>query len=131
MNQLTQLAKTTLLPATQQQVAERIPMEDAIKHIHANNLSLAEEKQAWLNYISFEVERGEPQRARLLYERALISLDLDLPFWLSYIDFIQQTLKDTSLVRAKFESRRASINSQNAGDLVELMIEHAMFEEEQ
>ena len=41
------------------------------------------------------------------------------------------TLKDASLVRAKFESRRASINSQNVGDLVELMIEHAMFEEEQ
>ena len=34
-------------------------------------------------------------------------------------------------MRAKFESRRSSINSQNIGDLVELMIEHAMFEEEQ
>lgn len=35
------------------------------------------------------------------------------------------------MVRAKFESRRASENSQNVGDLVELMIEHALFEEEQ
>ena len=70
-------------------------------------------------------------RARLIYERALISLDLDLQFWLSYVNFIHQTLRDPSLVRAKFESRRASINSQNIGDLVELMIEHAMFEEEQ
>ena len=34
-------------------------------------------------------------------------------------------------MRAKFESRRASTNSQNIGDLVELMIEQAMFEEEQ
>ena len=50
-------------------------------------------------------------RARLLYERALISLDLDLQFWLSYVNFIHQTLRDPSLVRAKFESRRASINS--------------------
>ena len=41
-------------------------------------MSLAEEKQAWLSYINFEIEKGEPVRARLLYERALISLDLDL-----------------------------------------------------
>lgn len=34
-------------------------------------------------------------------------------------------------MRAKFENRRASINSQNAADLVEVMIEHALFEEEQ
>lgn len=94
-------------------------------------MSLAEEKQAWLAYISFEIEKGEPSRARLLYERALISLDLDLQFWLGYVNFIQHSLKDTSLARAKFESRRASMSSQNVGDLVELMIENAMFEEEQ
>ena len=73
---------------TQQQVAERVPFEDAIKHIHANNLSLADEKQAWLSYINYEIAKDEPMRARLLYERALISLDLDLQFWLSYISFI-------------------------------------------
>ena len=90
---------------------ERIPFEDAIKQIHAANLSLADEQQAWMSYIKFEMDKDEPVRARLLYERALISLDLDLQFWLSYINFIQLTLKDPSLVRAKFESRRASINS--------------------
>jgi len=36
-----------------------------------------------------------------------------------------------SLARAKFESRRSSTSSLNVGDLVELMIENAMFEEEQ
>jgi len=36
-----------------------------------------------------------------------------------------------SLARAKFESRRASTSSLNVADLVELMIENAMFEEEQ
>jgi hypothetical protein len=92
-------------------VNERIPFEDAIKQIHAANLSLADEQQAWMSYIKFEMDKDEPVRARLLYERALISLDLDLQFWLSYINFIQLTLKDPSLVRAKFESRRASINS--------------------
>ena len=75
------------------------------------NLSLIDEKKAWLDYINFEIGCDEMVRARLLYERALVSLDLDHQFWLSYINFIQQTLKDASLVRAKFESRRASINS--------------------
>lgn len=131
MDQLVALAQSQLLPVTKMAVGERLPFEETIKQIHAQNLSLADEKQAWLSYISFEVQRDEPDRARLLYERALISLDLDLQFWLNYCSFIQTTLKDASLVRAKFESRRASINSQNVGDLVELMIEHAMFEEDQ
>lgn len=72
----------------QKQVTERVPFEDAIKHIHANNLSLADEKEAWLSYINFEITKEEPMRAKLLYERALISLDLDLQFWLAYIAFI-------------------------------------------
>lgn len=52
-------------------------------------MSLFDEKKAWLSYIAFEISKDEPSRARLLYERALISLDLDLQFWLSYISFIQ------------------------------------------
>ena len=72
----------------QKQVTERVPFEDAIKHIHANNLSLADEKEAWLSYINFEITKEDPMRAKLLYERALISLDLDLQFWLAYIAFI-------------------------------------------
>ena len=72
----------------QKQVTERVPFEDAIKHIHANNLSLADEKEAWLSYINFEITKEEPMRAKLLYERALISLDLDSQFWLAYIAFI-------------------------------------------
>lgn len=69
-------------------MAERVPFEDEIKQIHATNMSLADEKRAWLGYICFELEKGEPNRACQLYERALISLDLDLHFWLSYIGFI-------------------------------------------
>jgi hypothetical protein len=77
------------LKVTEQQVIERLPYEDAIHKIHAANLSLADEKQSWLSYIKFEMDKDEPVRARLLYERALISLDLDLQFWLSYVNFIQ------------------------------------------
>ena len=36
-----------------------------------------------------------------------------------------------TLARAKFENRKASIGAYNTGDLVELIIENAMFEEEQ
>ena len=35
------------------------------------------------------------------------------------------------MARAKFENRKASIGAYNTGDLVELTIENAMFEEEQ
>ena len=55
-----------------------MPFEEAIKRILTEELSVADEKQAWLSYIAFEVQRGEPDRARLLYERALISVDQDL-----------------------------------------------------
>ena len=89
------------------------------------------EKQAWLSYITFEINKQEFQRARLLYERALLSLDSDLQFWLLYVNFIQRRLKDVTLARAKFENRKASIGAYNTGDLVELTIENAMFEEEQ
>ena len=95
------------MPAIRNKVFDRVPFEDEIKLIHKSNRSLADEKRAWLSYIRFELDAGEPLRARLLYERALISLDLDHSFWMEYVEFIQKTLKDPSLVRAKFESRRA------------------------
>ena len=66
-----------------------------------------------------------------MYERALLSLDSDLQFWLLYVSFIQRQLKDVSLARAKFEMRKASVGAYKVGDLCELTIENAMFEEEQ
>ena len=45
------------------------------------------------------------KRARLLYERGLISLDRDVYFWISYVQFIEKNLKDPALVRAKFENK--------------------------
>ncbi len=71
------------------------------------------------------------QRAKLLYERALLSLDSNLAFWLQYVDFIQRSLKDIASVRAKFEARKASGSAYSQGDIVELMLENALFEEEQ
>ena len=48
-----------------------------------------------------------------------------------YVSFIQRQLKDVSLARAKFEMRKASVGAYRVGDLCELTIENAMFEEEQ
>jgi hypothetical protein len=53
-----------------------------------------EEKEAWQKYINFEIHQGMLKRAKLLYERALISLDKDKNFWISYIKFIERTLRD-------------------------------------
>ena len=89
VDELNHLASMKLKPANQKQVEERAPFEEAIKRILLANMSLADEKKAWLDYINFEIAQEEPVRARLLYERALVSLDLDHQFWLSYINFIQ------------------------------------------
>ena len=77
-DQLAQMAQKQILRQTEAGVSERLCFEDEIKQIHAANLSLADEKRAWQTYINFELEKAEPVRARLLYERALVSLDLDL-----------------------------------------------------
>jgi hypothetical protein len=43
------------------------------------------------------------QRAKLLYETALLRLSSDATLWISYIQFIQRELKDITLARVYFE----------------------------
>jgi len=112
-------------------VEARQQFENTLMEIYSQNLSLEVEKQLWFDYIAFEKSTGNLQRAKLLYERALLSLDSDLAFWLQYVDFIQRSLKDIASVRAKFEARKASSGAYSQGDIVELMLENALFEEEQ
>jgi len=85
---LQQYMVNDLYPKTKQLITERQPFEDTINVIYQSNQSLQVEKQAWLSYITFEINKQEFQRARLLYERALLSLDSDLQFWLLYVNFI-------------------------------------------
>lgn len=94
-------------------------------------LSREEERAAWLEYIDFEVSKGTAKRAKLLYERGLISLDKDRHFWLSYVRFIEKKLKDPQLVRAKFENRIKLHTGGSKFEKLELMLEQALFEEEQ
>jgi hypothetical protein len=69
-----------------------------------------------------------PKRAKLLYERGLISLDKDRHFWISYIQFIEKNLKDPQFARAKFENK---IKTADKYEVIDFMIETALFEEEQ
>jgi hypothetical protein len=75
--------------------------------------------------------QSQPKRARLLYERALISLDKDRQFWLQYVRFLEKNLRDPQLVRAKFENRIKTSSAGNKYETLELMLEQALFEEEQ
>lgn len=77
-----------------------------------------------------------PKRAKLLYERGLISLDKDREFWLQYVRFLEKTMRDPPLVRAKYENRMRMVASSSGSshskmEVLELMLEQALFEEEQ
>ena len=89
MKRIQELGKDTL-----ERVALRLPFEQSIENIWIQGLTREDEKAAWRAYIEFEIQQGQIQRAKLLYERALISLDKDRHFWLSYVRFIEKTLKD-------------------------------------
>jgi hypothetical protein len=73
------------------------------------------------------------KRAKALYERAIsssIEMETNIDFWLMYTNFIQEHLKDTTLVRAKFEqklSHQTSILS--VSNRIDVLIGSAMFEE--
>lgn len=58
--------------------------------IWEQGLTVVEEKKAWMDYIQYELDQGMLKRAKLLYERALISLDKDKEFWLQYIQFLEK-----------------------------------------
>ena len=70
---------------THNRVNMRVLYEDKIMKIWERSGTLEEEKEAWVEYINFEISQGMQKRAKLLYERGLISLDKDRHFWISYI----------------------------------------------
>jgi hypothetical protein len=85
---LKQYVLNTLSPQTMREVEARQQFENTLTEIYSQNLSLDVEKQLWHDYIAFEKSQNNLSRAKLLYERALLSLDSDMPFWLQYVDFI-------------------------------------------
>lgn len=121
---------------TQQIIIKREQYEIDLQEILTKHEAIENEKAAWLSYITFEKEQGEMARAKLIYERALMSLESDFSFWMQYVNFLQRSLKDNALVRAKFEQKK-TILVQTATELgqrtqlIDMMIENALFEEEQ
>ena len=98
---------------TKKKVEQRVSFEDNIMKIYETQGSTEDEKATWMKYIGFEKEQNEVKRVKLLFERgkivcnweALISLDHDLSFFFQYLSFIENQMKDPTLVRAKFETR--------------------------
>ncbi len=72
----------------------RVAFENRLKEIWTQGLPLTTEREAWQAYIEFEIQQAMPKRAKLLYERALITMDRDRLFWMEYIRFIEKSLKD-------------------------------------
>ncbi len=105
-----------------------MPFERTIMTIWEEQRTLEEEKDAWNQYINFEVEQKMNKRAKLLFERGLISLDRNLEFFFSYLRFLDQHMKDPTLVRAKLEMRLKHCDRR---EVVDVMLENAAFEEEQ
>jgi hypothetical protein len=79
---------------TKNRVDARLVFEDQIMNIWQNGRPLEEEKEVWVEYIKFEISQGMQKRAKLLYERGLISLDKDRHFWISYIQFLEKNIRD-------------------------------------
>lgn len=60
----------------------------------------------WVKYITFEIKQEQVKRAYFVYQRALgssLEIENDIKFFLSYTNFILEHMKDSALVKAKFE----------------------------
>lgn len=88
----------------------------------------------WQEYIEFEIKEEKFKRAKHLYERALGSspeLYKNLDLWLDYIKFLQEHIKDTTLVRAMYEQKFKHSKRMTPKDRVKLLIENGLYEEKQ
>mmetsp|Transcript_13368 Transcript_13368/g.22753 ORF Transcript_13368/g.22753 Transcript_13368/m.22753 type:complete len:410 (-) Transcript_13368:53-1282(-) len=122
-------------PLAVQKYQNRVNYESRIKALAQQSpCSHAELKGEFTKYIQLEQESKEVKRAQYLYERALSSsLDFenDIQFWMKYIKFIQEHLNDVSLARAKFEQKQQNSKLMQSRCKVEVMIQSAVFEENQ
>lgn len=113
---------------TKHRVQARLQYEDKLKRITEEKGSLEEERLAWEEYIDYEISQDRLKRAKLLYESGLISLDRDRFFFLNYLQFLEKHMQDFAMVRAKFEQR---VKHCDKNEVVDIMVENALFEEEQ
>ena len=85
---------------------ESVQKENEIRQPFQDSINDFADMVDWQKYIDFEIKEGKLLRAQHLYERALgsnLELESNNTLWLNYIFFIQEHLKDKTLVRAKYE----------------------------
>jgi len=97
-DELVAYMRDAVYPHTSEQVNDRISFEQELLNSQAPANS-----QAWLKYIAFEQKKQQPQRAKMLFEVALLEPQVDICIWTSYIKFVQ---KDVVSARALFERCR-------------------------
>lgn len=100
--------------------------------MHEQQVQVSVQLKDWMAYIQFEEAHDKLKRALQLYERAMGShlvLQNSYPLWQSYSEFIQDKLKDVSLMRAKFEQKLVNSKLMAVKDKIEIFLEYAMFEE--
>jgi len=92
----------------EKQVSLRWTFEEAIKrpYFHVKPLERGQLKN-WKSYLDFEIEQGDQERIRVLFERCLIACTLYEEYWLKYIRYLEtptDPLKyDPDRIRAVFE----------------------------
>lgn len=92
---------------TEKQVSLRWNFEEGIKrpYFHVKPLEKTQLKN-WKAYLDFEIEQGDKERIRVLFERCMIACALYEEYWLKYIRYLEsQEGCDPDQVRGVF--RRA------------------------
>ncbi|CAN4108217.1 unnamed protein product [Withania somnifera] len=96
-----------------------LDMMNARTH-HENQISRkaapeSERLQHFMAYLKFEQSLGDPARIQILYERAITEFPISSELWLDYTNYMDKTLKTSSLVRDIY--KRATRNCPWVGEL--------------
>lgn len=96
-----------------------LDMMNARSH-HENQISgkvapESERLQHFMAYLKFEQSLGDPPRIQILYERAIAEFPISSELWLDYTNYMDKTLKTSSLVRDIY--KRATRNCPWVGEL--------------
>ncbi|EDV21608.1 uncharacterized protein TRIADDRAFT_59779 [Trichoplax adhaerens] len=90
--------RQALYSANEEEVKKRWGFEDKIKrpYFHVKPLEQDQLKN-WREYLDFEIEQGDQNRIRVLFERCLIACALYEEFWLKYAKYMEDCNPKSSL----------------------------------
>ncbi|OQR78121.1 pre-mRNA-processing factor 39-like [Tropilaelaps mercedesae] len=89
---------------TEEAVRTRWTFEEGIKrpYFHVKPLEKSQIKN-WKDYLDLEIEMGDPQRIRMLFERCLIACALYEDMWMKYISWAQSVGDSAESILALFK----------------------------